>query len=33
MKKIEHREVKNIDLDLLKEFLEEFEKYKEKLSI
>jgi len=33
MKKIEHREVKNIDLDLLKEFLEEFEKYKEKLNI
>jgi len=33
MKKIEHREVKNIDLDLLKEFLEEFEKYKEKLCI
>jgi len=33
MKKIEHKEVKNIDLDLLKEFLEDFEKYKEKLNI
>ena len=33
MKKMEHREVKNIDLDLLKEFLEEFGKYKEKLNI
>jgi len=33
MKKIEHKEVKNIDLDLLKELLEEFEKYKEKLNI
>jgi predicted nucleotidyltransferase len=33
MKKIEHREVKNIDLDLLKEFLDGFEKYKEKLNI
>jgi predicted nucleotidyltransferase len=33
MKKIEHKEVKNIDLNLLKEFLEEFEKYKEKLNI
>jgi predicted nucleotidyltransferase len=33
MKKIEHREIRNVDLDLLKEFLEEFEKYKEKLNI
>jgi len=33
MKKIEHREIKNIDLDLLKEFLDGFEKYKEKLNI
>ena len=33
MKKIEHREVKNVDLDLLKEFLDGFEKYKEKLNI
>ena len=33
MKKIEHREIRNIDLDLLKEFLDGFEKYKEKLNI
>ena len=33
MKKIEHREIRNVDLDLLKEFLDGFEKYKEKLNI
>ncbi len=33
MKKIEHREIKNVDLDLLKEFLNGFKKYKEKLNI
>ncbi|MFZ8801227.1 MAG: nucleotidyltransferase domain-containing protein [Candidatus Nanopusillus sp.] len=33
MKKIEHREIRNVDLDLLKEFLNGFEKYKEKLNI
>jgi predicted nucleotidyltransferase len=33
MKKIEHKEVRNVDLDLLKEFLDGFEKYKEKLNI
>jgi len=33
MKKIEHREIRNVDLDLLKEFLNGFEKYKENLNI
>jgi len=33
MKKIEHREIRNVDLDLLKEFLDGFKKYKEKLNV